>query len=120
MSDNRPPAGELIAAVIEFLALTVRPALSGHARFESLIAIRLLQIAAADHELAPPTRAREQERLEGLLGHTGEVEELEAELVARIRDGAFAGEERAALLEALRASALDQLQIANPAYLRES
>lgn len=119
MSENQPSAGELVGAVIEFLATTVRPALTGHARFESLIAIRLLQTAAADYELGPEVRERERERLEALLGHTGEHAELEAELVERIRSGAIADDERAALLEALRASARDQLRIANPAYLRE-
>lgn len=119
MSENQPSAGELVGAVIEFLATTVRPALTGHARFESLIAIRLLQTAAADYELGPAARERDRERLEALLGRSGEHAELEAELVERIRSGAIADDERAALLEALRASARDQLRIANPAYLRE-
>lgn len=105
--------------VIEFLFGTVRPALSGHARFESLIAIRLLQIAAAEHALGEQMRERERERLQSLLGHAGELDALEAELAERIRAGSIAGEQNA-VLEALRAGARDQLQIANPAYLRES
>ena len=119
MTENQPSAHELIDAVIEFLAMTVRPALTGHARFESLIAIRLLQTAAADYELGAATRESERERLEALLGRSGDHSELEAELVERIRRGAFDREGRTALLEALRASARDQLRIANPAYLRE-
>lgn len=115
MSENQPAASELIGAVIEFLALTVRPALSGHARFEALIAIRLLQTAVADYELGPTMQENERERLEALLGHSGDLDELEVELVERIRDG----DRSAALLEALRATARDRLQIANPAYLRE-
>lgn len=120
MTGNQPSPHELIDAVIEFLAMTVRPALTGHARFESLIAIRLLQTAAADYELGPALRERERERLEELLGRSGNHAELEAHLVERIRSGAFAGDERTALLDALRASARDQLRIANPAYLREA
>jgi len=119
MSENQPSPGELIAAVIEYLAMTVRPALSGHARFESLIAIRLLQTAAADYELGPAMRERERERLEALLGHAGDDAELEAELIELIRHGALVGEQRRALLDTLRDTARDQLQIANPAYLRE-
>lgn len=119
MTDDRPSAGELIGAVIEFLAMTARPALSGHARFESLIAIRLLQTAAGDYELGPEMREREHQRLEALLGHAGDLDELEAELVERIRAGAFTGDRHAALLETLRAGARDRLRIANPAYLRE-
>lgn len=119
MSDNHPAADELIGAVIEFLATTVRPALTGYARFESLIAIRLLQIASADYEHGPQARERERERLADLLGHAGDLQALEADLVARIRERTIVGEERAALLEALRAAARDQLLIANSAYLRE-
>jgi hypothetical protein len=119
MTDDRPSAGELIGAVIEFLAMTARPALSGHARFESLIAIRLLQTAAGDYELGPEMRGREQERLEALLGRSGDLEDLEAELVEGIRTGAFTADRRSALVEALRATARDRLRIANPAYLRE-
>lgn len=120
MSENRPTPEELIGVVIEFLFGTVRPALSGHARFESLIAIRLLQIAAAEHTLGAQVRERERERLAELLGHPGELDALEAELAARIRAGEIAGEQRPAVLEALRAAARDQLQLANPGYLRES
>lgn len=120
MSDHEPTPGELIGAVIEFLATTVRPALQGHARFESLIAIRLLQVAAADYERGAEMRERERARLERLLGHAGDLEALETEMVERIRAGALGGEDRAALLEALRASARDQLEIANPGYMRGS
>jgi len=120
MPDHQPAAGELIGAVIEFLAATVRPALTGYPRFETLIAIRLLQIAAADHERGAELRERERERLEELLGHAGDLDALEAELVQRIRTATLAGEERAAVLETLRSSARDQLRIANPGYLRES
>jgi hypothetical protein len=119
MSGHQPTAGELIGAVIEYLAMTVRPALSGHARFESLISIRLLQIAAADYEHGAETRERQRERLAGLLGHAGDLDTLEAELVERIQGGGVTGAQRAAVLEALRASARDQLQLANPGYLRE-
>lgn len=119
MSEHRPSPEELIGAVIEYLATTVRPALSGHARFESLISIRLLQIAAAEYELGPRMRERERQRLELLLGHDGEQPELEAELAGLVRSGGFDdGPERTALLDALRESARDQLEIANPGYLR--
>lgn len=119
MTEHQPPASELIGAVIEYLATTVRSALTGHARFEALIAIRLLQTAAAEYELGPAARERERERLEELLGHGGELDALEAELAGRIRSEPIEGEERAALLGALRVSAREELRIANPAYLRE-
>jgi hypothetical protein len=73
MPEHEPSAAELIQAVIEYLAGTVRPALSGYAAFESLIAIRLLQIAGGDFELGPSVRAGEAERLRALLGREGKV-----------------------------------------------
>lgn len=120
MTDHQPSPSELIGAVIEYLAMTVRPALSGYARFESLIAIRLLQTAAAEYEHGAELRERQRERLAGLLGHDGELHELEAELAGRIRDGELGVRGRPALLGALRAAAREQLEIANPGYLRDA
>jgi hypothetical protein len=117
MPENAPSAGELIQAVIEYLAGTVRPALSGYAAFESLISIRLLQIAAAEFELGPVVRSTERERLERLLGREGDLDELNAALVEVIRAEPLAAGRRHAVLEHLRISAEDRLRIANPAYL---
>ncbi|MCC6755021.1 MAG: hypothetical protein IT199_01425 [Solirubrobacterales bacterium] len=120
MSDHRPSPGELIGVVAEFILGTARPALEGHARFEALIALRLLQIAVADYEFGPDARERQRERLEALLGHPGDLESLEEQLVRKIREGDLDGDERAELLEVLRAGAREQVAIANPAYLREN
>jgi len=117
MPEHSPTAGELIEAVIEYLASTVRPALSGYAAFESLIAIRLLQIAVGEFELAPSVRAGERERLERLLGLEGDLEHLGTSLIELIRDEPLLGRRREAVLEHLRISAEDGLRIANPAYL---
>lgn len=117
MGENAPSAGELIQAVIEYLALTVRPALSGYAAFESLISIRLLQIAAAEFELGPAVRSAEGARLRALLGREGDLDELNAGLVELIRSEPLTGARRSAVLEHLRLSAEDRLRIANPAYL---
>jgi len=119
MPEHTPAAGELIEAVIEYLASTVRPALSGYAAFESLIAIRLLQIAGGEFELGPSVRAGERERLEQLLGLEGDLEHLETALIELIRAEPLVGGRREAVLEHLRISAEERLRIANPAYLLE-
>ena len=117
MPEHVPSAGELIDAVIEYLALTVRPAMRGYAAFESLIAIRLLQIAGSEYELGPSVRASERERLERLLSREGELEDLEAALTELIRTEPLSAVRREAVLEHLRLSTEDRLRIANPGYL---
>jgi hypothetical protein len=119
MPEHTPAPGELIEAVIEYLAGTVRPALSGYAAFESLIAIRLLQVADSEVELGPSVRAGERERLERLLGLEGDLGHLEAALIDLIRAEPLDGSRREAVLEHLRISAEDRVRIANPAYLVE-
>jgi hypothetical protein len=110
---------ELIQAVIEYLASTVRPALSGYSAFEALIAIRLLQVAGGEFELGPSVRAGEHERLERLLGRDGDLGELNAALLELIRAEPLVSDRREAVLEHLRISAADRLRIANPDYLLE-
>jgi hypothetical protein len=119
MPEHTPSAGELIEAVIEYLASTVRPAMRGYAAFESLIAIRLLQIAGSEFELGPSVRAGERERLELLLGLEGDLDQLEAALTDLIRREPLSGGRRQAVLEHLRISTADRLRIANPGYLLE-
>ena len=119
MPEHTPAAGELIEAVIEYLASAVRPAMSGYAAFESLIAIRLLQVAGSELELGPSVRAGERERLERLLGLEGDLEDLEAALTDLIRAEPLSGARREAVLEHLRISAEDRVRIANPGYLVE-
>jgi hypothetical protein len=119
MPEHAPSASELIQAVVEYLAGTVRPALSGYAAFEALIAIRLLQVADLEYELGPSVRASERERLEWLLGREGDLDELNAVLVELIRADPLDSDRRAEVLEHLRISAEDRLRIANPAYLLE-
>jgi hypothetical protein len=119
MPEHAPSASELIQAVIEYLAGTVRPALSGYPAFEALIAIRLLQVAGGEFELGPSVRVGERERLRRLLGREGDLDELNAALVELIRGEPLGSDTRAEVLEHLRISAEDRLRIANPAYLAE-
>ena len=119
MPEHTPAAGELIEAVIEYLACSVRPAVRGYAAFESLIAIRLLQVAGSEFELGPAVRAGERERLERLLGLEGDLDHLEASLTDLIRAEPLTGGRREAVLEHLRISAEDRVRIANPGYLVE-
>lgn len=96
MSSDRPNAGELAAAVHEFLETEILPTLSDHrTRFRTLVAMNALSIV--ERESPPP---------EPPDGH-------DIELASRIR----AGDVRADDLEALRRTVEKRLLIASPAYL---
>lgn len=119
-SGETPDAYALIETVAEYLAVRVRPLLSGQERFEAILAAHLLMIARREMELGPALRAREHDRLAGLLGHSGPVEDLEAELAELVRAGDLDAALRARVLAHLRAGARDRLRIANPDYLRDA
>lgn len=115
---DRPTSNELIASAAEHLAVNVRPALSGHAAFEALIAANLLAIALRELELGPELRAADERDLVGLLGPAGSLEELEARLAQQIRAGEL-DDRWSEALAILRASARRRVRIANPDYARE-
>ena len=119
MPDDRPTARELIETVREFLHDKAMPASSGHMAFQLRVAASLL--AVAERELDSGTQRDEQarERLRAILGVDGDLAELEAELVERIRTGAL-GPGHAELFRHLWQTAEDKLRIANPKYLRSS
>ena len=119
MAADRPDARELLEAVQEFLAERVVGKLSGHAAFEARVAANLLAVARREIELGPQLAADDAAGLAALLGKTGEPEELEAALVALIREGDLAPKWHA-LITHLRRSAEERLRISNPRYLEES
>ncbi|MGH3132943.1 MAG: DUF6285 domain-containing protein [Gaiellaceae bacterium] len=96
MSTDRPNAGELAAAVREFLETEILPLLSDHRmRFRTLVAMNALSIV--ERESPPPSRPDEQE----------------VELARRIR----AGDVREDDLDALGRTVKGRLEIASPGYL---
>jgi hypothetical protein len=118
MPADRPDARELIQSVAEHLALNVRPALTGHASFEALIAANLLATALRELELGPELRARDERRFGELLGREAPLEALEVELAERIRSGEL-GDRRGEVLAVLRESARARVRVVNPGYARE-
>ena len=116
MAEDRPNAAELIETVRELLHDKLLPSMSGHAAFEVRIAANLLAIALRELEQQPAATAAERGRLAALLGTDGAIEELEAELVRRIRAGEITvGDGR--VREHLRRSVEARLAISNPKYL---
>jgi hypothetical protein len=112
---DRPYASEAIAAVVEHLRGEVLPTLSGQHAYSVRVAANLLAIV--DRELASGAELdrAELKRLHELLGE-GRLEELNERLARGLRDGTV-DVGSAAVLEHLRLTARDRLQVANPRYL---
>jgi hypothetical protein len=82
---DEPKPEEILAAVARFLRETVAPATSGHVSFNVRVAANALEMSR--RQLLDATVADEQARLAALLGHDGEIADLNAELCRRIADG---------------------------------
>lgn len=104
-----PTAAQLVAAVKDFLATDVLPAVEGRVRFHTRVAINVLGMVEREIELGPAQAAAHAARL-AELGVAGD-----AELAAAIRDGRL--DEDSALVAALTAAVRDKLAVANPGYL---
>jgi hypothetical protein len=115
MRPDRPTADEMLEAVEEFLREKIMPEVSGHLNFHSRVAANVIASVRREIAEAPAAEAAQRERLAGLLGHEGEVEQLNRELCERIRDGS-ADLDDDALLEHLRLVALENLSVDNPRY----
>jgi hypothetical protein len=105
-------AAALIEAVQGFLA-ELEPELAGRRAFHAKVAQNALAIVA--RELAQAPQAQEVALLAGVLGHEGRIDDLRAELCARLRDGR-AGLYTPGLVEALLGVALAKCAVDNPRY----
>ncbi|MFN8217122.1 MAG: DUF6285 domain-containing protein [Solirubrobacterales bacterium] len=113
---DRPTAAEAVEAVAGFLREELLGDLEGSAAFQVRVAGNLLAIVERELRLEPELERGELARLEALLGHGGELAELNRELGAAIRSGAI-DDRSAELLAHLRTTARARLEVANPRYL---
>jgi hypothetical protein len=86
---DQPSMRELVEAVRDFIESKAMPELKGHTAFHARVAANALSIVARELELGPQSAQDEKSRLAALLGYDGPLEELNRELCARIRSGAF-------------------------------
>jgi len=111
-----PPTGpELLEVVAEFLRAEVLPQLSGRTGFHVRVAANALDLVRREMLLAGRAEAAEAQRLACLLGHAGEVADLNRELCERIADGRMDPGDPA-LVDHLWATTLDTVAIDQPSY----
>ena len=119
MTQDRPAASELVAAVREFLERDVMQATDGRVQFHTRVAVNMLGIVERELILGPDLEPAEVTRAAALLGHDGEARALERELAAAIRGGSL--DDRLGDVRVhVRATVREKLLIANPAYLPDN
>ena len=119
MTQDRPSAPELVTAVREFLERDVMAATEGRVQFHTRVAINALGMIERELVLGPEFAAAERSRARALLGHDGELRDLECELAAGIRAGSL--DDRLDAVRAhVRQTVREKLLVANPKYLGES
>src|SRR5262245_35943859 len=116
MPASKPDAQTLLDAAIDYLERELLPSLSGYHRFQARVTVNVLAQVRRELALAAPQAEAERVRLVALLGRDGDRDELNRELAARIRSGGVALDDPA-LLDHLRRSVIEALQINNPKWV---
>jgi len=114
MQDHPTPA-EILAAVAAFLKTVTGPELAPHTAFQLRVAANALELAGRDMILSPAADAAELARLTTLLGKTGSLLDLNAELAQRI-DAGKADLTTPGVAEHLWATTLAKLAVDQPNY----
>lgn len=110
---THPTAQALVDGVARWL-----PVDGSAGTFGLRVARNALEIAARDLALGPPADARAVGRMRILLDRDGTRDELDAALVAAIRDGGIAPDD-IRLIAHMKACAIDSLSIDQPKYAHE-
>ena len=112
---DSPTSAELTKAVTEFLKTRVAPQLEGHDSYTMRVAINALGIVSRELESRRRFESEEQARLEEILGGTGDLDALNAQLCAKIRDREFTLNDKA-VFRHLKQTAMDQVSLDQPRY----
>ena len=112
---DKPSLAEIVAAVREFIERKAIPELTGHTAFHARVAANALAIAEREIAEGPAGEAAEHERLKGLLGRDGTLDQLNRALAARIAAGDITLQ-TSGLAEHLKQTTLDKVAIDQPSY----
>ena len=111
---EHPRAAELVAAVGAWID-SVRPQLAPRDAFLARVAANVLGVVGRELEQGPAAELAASRRLSELLGRSGDLAALEAELCALLRAGRMDAA-TPGLLAALRANAAERIAIDQPNY----
>jgi hypothetical protein len=111
---SHPTAHELLDAVASYIE-QIAPKLQNRDAFLARVAANALGVVRRELAEGSQPDRRAEARLRALMGEDGDVAALNARLCEQIRAGAFDDREDA-LLDHLRASAIDQVRIDQPGY----
>ncbi len=116
MPTDRPTAAELLAAVRGHLIDHLGPTLEGQPAFHLRVAINALAIV--ERTMADGRGMDQQEllRLQSLLGEGGDLLQMNEILASQIKAGEFK-DRRQSMLDHLRQTVTDKLNLANPKYM---
>ena len=115
MRPDRPNVDELLEAVEEFLRDKAMPALDGHLNFNARVAANVVGIVRREVAQSDQIEADQAERLTDILGHEGELRELNRELCLQIRNGDIPLDD-SKLMNHLQQFALEEIGVDNPRY----
>jgi len=115
MNGDHPSAATLLAASLDFLRDTLLPKLDGPDAFNLRVAANAIDLVRREIELGSTALVAEHLRLEKALGRHGDLDDLRTDFCNRLAaDPACLSD--AAMVEALRETALDRLAIDQPSY----
>jgi hypothetical protein len=112
---DKPRPSDLLAAVVHFLREDLLPTQSAHYAFQLRVACNALDLIARQIVLEPGTDAAEVSRLTKLLGHSGALDDLNAEIAQAIADGKV-DLDTPGLAEHVWATTLSKLAVDQPQY----
>lgn len=115
MPIDRPNSLELLEAVREFLIEHIAPNVNGQLAFHARVASNALAIVTREIKQKTAMDEREKTRLSALLGHNKSLLELNRELALLIQSSKL-DSDRAAVLDHLRQTNADKINLANPKY----
>lgn len=112
---NGPSSSEILSAIQNLLKDRIAPQVEGHDAYALRVAINSLGIVQREVLSRHDYEQKEKSRLVDILGHDGDLAELNSELCEKIRSGHFTQKDKA-VLQHLKLTAIDQVQLDQPKY----
>jgi hypothetical protein len=112
---DQPRPDEILAAIATFLRNSVIPKTDPHTAFQARVAANAVDLVRRQLNLGAPGEDAELARLRALLGHSGTLEALNAELADALASGAC-GLATPGVSAHLLASTLEKLRVDQPNY----